>query len=89
MVANAPRLFVAIVAGFISLLGGCGENGVMSRFMLKPDHIIIERHPDPAYDQLFPRLRRIVRDEPIPFQAEGRGRGRGSYSHVHQGRLQG
>ena len=81
MVANAPRLFVAIVAGFISLLGGCGENGVMSRFMLKPDHIIIERHPDPAYDKLFPH-------RPGAAAAAFR-RGRGSRSHVHQGRLQG
>jgi hypothetical protein len=34
-------------------LGGCGDNGIISRFMLKPDRIIVERRPDPVYDQLF------------------------------------
>jgi len=37
------RVFAAVVAVSAMLLSGCGENGVVSRFMLKPDHIIIER----------------------------------------------
>src|SRR5262245_66042618 len=45
---------LAIVAGITCLLAACGENGVMSRFMLKPDRIIVERRADPAYDKLFP-----------------------------------
>src|SRR6202030_1142899 len=45
--------FVAAVAVSTTLLSGCGEDGVMSRFMAKPDRIIIERRPDPIYDQLF------------------------------------
>jgi hypothetical protein len=73
MVANAPRLFVAIVAGFISLLGGCGENGVMSRFMLKPDHIIIERHPDPAYDKLFPHYVELCATSQFRSKLKGEG----------------
>lgn len=36
------------------LLSGCDDGGVVERFMLKPDHIIVERRPDPAYDHLFP-----------------------------------
>jgi hypothetical protein len=32
---------LAIVAGIACLLAACGENGVLSRFMLKPDHIIV------------------------------------------------
>ena len=46
--------FAVIVAVSASLLSGCGEDGVISRFMLKPDRIIIERRPDPVYEQLFP-----------------------------------
>ena len=42
------------VGAITCLIGACGENGVMSRFMLKSDRIIIERRPDPAYDKLFP-----------------------------------
>src|SRR5262245_61406434 len=45
---------LAIVAGITCLLAACGENGAMSRFMLKPDRIIVERRPDQAYDKLFP-----------------------------------
>jgi hypothetical protein len=51
---SAPKLFGATLASLTILVGGCSENGVMSRLMLKPDHIIIERRPDPAYDRLFP-----------------------------------
>src|SRR5262245_2654730 len=43
-------LCVAVPA-FAALLAGCG---LMSRFMLTPEHIIVERRPDPMYDQLFP-----------------------------------
>src|SRR5262249_1185475 len=41
---------LVIVAGITCLLAASGENGVLSRFMLKPDRIIVERRPDPAYD---------------------------------------
>jgi hypothetical protein len=46
-------LFAMVIPLFTSLLSGCGEDGVISRFMLKPDRIIVERRPDPVYDQLF------------------------------------
>jgi hypothetical protein len=48
------RVLATVVAVLAMLLSGCGEDGVISRFMLKPDHIIIERRPDRAYDKLFP-----------------------------------
>src|SRR5215831_11420137 len=47
-------IFAVVLAGITLLLNGCGDDGIMSRFMLKPDHIIVERRPDPIYDQLFP-----------------------------------
>lgn len=38
------------------IVSGCGDDGgVLGRFMLKTDDIIVERRPDPAYDKLFPR----------------------------------
>ncbi len=46
-------VFTVAFAGVMLLLSGCSEDGVISRFMLKPDRIIVERRPDPAYDQLF------------------------------------
>ncbi len=48
------RLFIFAVVGFAILLGGCVADGIMSRLMLKPDHIIIEQRPDAAYEKLFP-----------------------------------
>jgi len=47
-------LLVVIIAAVTGLLSGCGDDGIIARFMLKPDHIIIERRPDPAYEKLFP-----------------------------------
>ena len=46
------RLFAALVS--VTLLGGCAEDALTSRFQLKPDDIIIERRPDTAYEKLFP-----------------------------------
>jgi hypothetical protein len=44
-----------VIAGllvvFISLLG---EGGIISRFMLTPDRVIVERRPSTVYDELFP-----------------------------------
>src|SRR6516162_8422473 len=45
--------FSLVLAGMTLSLGGCGDEGVISRFMLKPDRLIVERRPDPVYDQLF------------------------------------
>ncbi len=47
-------LLAVIIAVFTGFLSGCGDDGIIARFMLKPDHIIIERRPDPAYEKLFP-----------------------------------
>jgi len=47
-------LLAAIIAVFTIFLSGCGDDGIIARFMLKPDHIIVERRPDPAYEKLFP-----------------------------------
>jgi hypothetical protein len=47
-------IFALALAGITLPLSGCGDDGVISRFMLKPDRIIVERRPDPVYDQLFP-----------------------------------
>jgi hypothetical protein len=41
-------------AGLATLLGGCAEDGLIARFDLKPDDIIVERRPDTAYEKLVP-----------------------------------
>ena len=56
-----------------ALLGGCGQHGTMSRFMLTPDRIIIERRPDPVYDQLFPYYVELCATSQFRSSAKGRG----------------
>jgi hypothetical protein len=49
------KLRASILIGLTFLISGCGEDGgFLGRLLLKPDRIIVERTPDPAYDQLFP-----------------------------------
>src|SRR5262249_9178844 len=48
------RLLPALSAAMTLLLSGCGDDGIISRFMLKPARIIVQRRPDPSYDHLFP-----------------------------------
>ena len=46
-------VFAAVVVVFTALVFGLSDS-VIARFLLKPDRIIVERRPDPAYDKLFP-----------------------------------
>src|SRR5277367_2517820 len=61
------------VAVSASLLSGCGEVGVMSRFMLKPDRIIVERRPDPVYDRLFPYYVELCATSQFRSKLKGEG----------------
>jgi hypothetical protein len=71
---NAFRgLFVVVVCFLTTLVSGCGDDGVMSRFMLKPDRIIIERRPDPAYDQLFPYYVELCATSQFRSKRKGEG----------------
>jgi len=54
-------------------LGGCGENGIISRFMLKPDSLIVERRPDPAYDRLFPYYVELCATSQFRSKVKGEG----------------
>jgi hypothetical protein len=65
--------FVAAVAVSTTLLSGCGEDGVLSRFMLKPDRIIVERRPDPAYDHLFPYYVELCATSQFRSKLKGEG----------------
>ncbi len=67
------RVFAAIVAVFTTLVSGCGEEGVMSRFMLKPDRIIVERRPVPVYDQLFPYYVELCATSQFRSKLKGEG----------------
>jgi hypothetical protein len=50
-----PRPLCALAGVLLAaFLGGCGDDGIVARALLKPGHIIIERRPDLAYEQLFP-----------------------------------
>ena len=66
-------LLVAVVAVSTAFLGGCGEGGVMSRFMLKPDRIIVERRPDPVYDRLFPYYVELCATSQFRSKLKGEG----------------
>jgi hypothetical protein len=49
----ARRMLTFALVGLATLLGGCGDDGIIARLLLKPGHIIIERRPDTAYEKLF------------------------------------
>jgi hypothetical protein len=66
-------IFTALLAGTTLLLSGCGDNGILSRFMLKPDHIIVERGPDPVYDQLFPYYVELCATSQFRSKLKGEG----------------
>jgi hypothetical protein len=66
------RKFLVFVA-LTSLLSSCGEDGVVSRFMLKPDHIIIERRPSTSYDQLFPYYVELCATSQFRSKLKGEG----------------
>jgi len=61
------------LAGIILLLSGCGDEGIISRFMLKPDRIIVERRPDPVYDQLFPYYVELCATSQFRSKLKGEG----------------
>src|SRR4029077_6398576 len=67
------RVFATVVAVSAMLLSGCGENGVISRVMLKPDHIIIERRPARAYDKLFPYYVELCATSQFRSKLKGEG----------------
>jgi len=46
---------------------------MMSRFMLTPERIIIERRPDPVYDQLFPYYVDLCATSQLSSNEKGRG----------------
>ena len=64
---------LAIVVGITCLLAASGENGVLSRFMLKPERIIVERRPDPAYDRLFPYYVELCATSQFRSKLKGEG----------------
>ena len=66
-------VFAVVLAGITLLLNGCGDDGIMSRFMLKPDHIIVERRPDPAYDQFFPYYVELCATSQFRSKLKGEG----------------
>src|SRR5215813_1489681 len=66
-------IFAVAVAGIMLLLSGCGDNGVVERFMLKPDRIIVERRPDSAYDHLFPYYVELCATSQFRSKLKGEG----------------
>jgi hypothetical protein len=54
LAAGIRRSCAAALIGWAALLDGCGENGLMARFQLAPEQIIVERRADAAYEALFP-----------------------------------
>jgi len=65
--------FSLVLSGMTLSLGGCGDEGVISRFMLKPDRLIVERRPDPVYDQLFPYYVELCATSQFRSKLKGEG----------------
>jgi hypothetical protein len=66
-------ILAAAIAGIMLLFSGCGDDGVMARFMLKPDRIIVERRPDPVYDQFFPYYVELCATSQFRSKLKGEG----------------
>jgi hypothetical protein len=66
-------LTAGVMAGLITLLGGCGDDGIIARFLLKPGHIIVERRPDTAYEQLFPYYVELCAGSQFHSKMTGKG----------------
>ena len=66
-------IFAVLLAGMALLLSGCGDDGIISRFMLKPDRIIVEHRPDPVYDQLFPYYVELCATSQFRSKLKGEG----------------
>ncbi len=73
---NSKRLilgfFIAAVVVFTALIFGLGDT-VIARFLLKPDHIIVERRPDPAYEKLFPYYVELCATSQFRSKLKGEG----------------
>ncbi len=63
----------AVLAAVAILLAWWGGDGVLARFMLKPDHIIVERRPDPVYEQLFPYYVELCATSQFRSKIKGEG----------------
>jgi hypothetical protein len=68
-----PRCVWTVLTLSAVLLAGCGQHGMLSRFMLKPERIIVERRPDPVYDQLFPYYVELCATSQFRSSEKGRG----------------
>src|SRR5215471_4225866 len=66
-------IFAVVLAGFTTVLSGCGEDGIISRFMLKPDRIIVERRPDSVYEQFFPHYVELCATSQFRSKLKGEG----------------
>jgi hypothetical protein len=66
-------IFIVLLAGMTPLLGGCGDDGIISRFMLKPDRIIVERRPDTIYEQFFPYYVELCATSQFRSKLKGEG----------------
>jgi hypothetical protein len=67
------RISAVFLAAMTLPVSGCGDNGIISRFMLKADHIIVERRPDPVYDQLFPYYIELCATSQFRSKLKGEG----------------
>jgi hypothetical protein len=72
-VGASRGIFTLFFAGMTLPLAGCGDDGIISRFMLKPDRIIVERRPDPVYDQLFPYYVELCATSQFRSKLKGEG----------------
>jgi len=67
------RIVAVLLAGTTFLLSACGDDGIISRFMLKADRIIVERRPDTVYEQLFPYYVELCATSQFRSKLKGEG----------------
>ena len=81
--AAIRRVLAWAAIGFATLLGGCVNDGVMGRFQLKPDDVIVERRPDLAYEKLFPYYVELCAASQFRSKLTDEGGGAGGHAIIY------
>jgi hypothetical protein len=82
--ATLCRRIAAVAAfGLAGLGGGCIHETVTARFQLVPEHIIIERRPDTAYERLFPYYVELCAASQFRSRLTGEGGGVGGHAILY------
>jgi hypothetical protein len=77
------RILCFVAIGLAALISGCVHDGVMARFQLKPDDVIIKRRFDAAYEKLFPYYVELCAASQFRSKLTGEGGGVAGHAVIY------